>query len=322
MKRRVQSILAAAMLLTALTGCAMAGKEVETASEGEAAALTIRIINQSDEALSYVAASYAANGETLGSRACVSIEDKSALTKEETYEFGFLADELPVELESFRIDLYVAEKANEDYTPCGSASIQAPKPGDVYTLSLNGDFTSGLYLSAEETDSDETITVFAPGQGDASFSEADAESLVYVDDQGTGEIYSRLNMMPAGDGYAVELDLYRTGSLSGKASDRMGALIYTDDFFDIQGTIQLVDNTAVLRSHTQRSTFFRKEVNGFFIPYRSRYEKGYLDGAVWNFAFMHPLPQPDRQICIRFRSAAGSRRHSCRGVRRGAADGE
>ena len=193
MKRRVQSILAAAMLLTALTGCAMAGKEVETASEGEAAALTIRIINQSDEALSYVAASYAANGETLGSRACVSIEDKSALTKGETYEFGFLADELPVELESFRIDLYVAEKANEDYTPCGSASIQAPKPGDVYTLSLNGDFTSGLYLSAEETDSDETITVFAPGQGDASFSEADAESLVYVDDQGTGEIYSRLD---------------------------------------------------------------------------------------------------------------------------------
>ena len=53
MKRRVQSILAAAMLLTALTGCAMAGKEVETASEGEAAALTIRIVNQSDEALSY-----------------------------------------------------------------------------------------------------------------------------------------------------------------------------------------------------------------------------------------------------------------------------
>ena len=91
--------------------------------------------------------------------------------------------------------------------------MQAPKPGDVYTLSLNGDFTSGLYLFAEETDSDETITVFAPGQGDASFSEADAESLVYVDDQGTGEIYSRLNMMPAGDGYAVELDLYRTGSL-------------------------------------------------------------------------------------------------------------
>lgn len=252
------------MLLTALTGCAMAGKEVETASEGEAAALTIRIVNQSDEALSYVAASYAANGETLGSRACVSIEDKSALTKDETYEFGFLADELPVELESFRIDLYVAEKANEDYTPCGSASIQAPKPGDVYTLSLNGDFTSGLYLSAEETDSDKTITVFAPGQGDASFSEADAESLVYVDDQGTGEIYSRLNMMPAGDGYAVELDLYRTGSLSGKASDRMGALIYTDDFFDIQGTIQLVDNTAVFEVTHSTEHFLPKGSQWFF----------------------------------------------------------
>ena len=62
-------ILAAAVILSALTGCGAAEKQAST--------LTVRVVNQSAVDLYGVAASYSANGETLGSKACERIDEKA-----------------------------------------------------------------------------------------------------------------------------------------------------------------------------------------------------------------------------------------------------
>ncbi len=60
MNRTMKVLLTAAAFLAILTGCAMTGNPVKTVSEGEYAALTVRVVNQTGESISYVAASYAA----------------------------------------------------------------------------------------------------------------------------------------------------------------------------------------------------------------------------------------------------------------------
>ena len=151
MKHKISIILAVAVILSVLTGCSKVGKQASTVVESEeGTVLIVRIINQSAVNLYDIAASYSANGETLGSKACERI-GKNA--EQDVYEFRFVPDELPTApLDSFQLDVFAAEKAGEDYSDCGSAVIKSLQPGDVYTLTLNGEEAAALTLSTAERD--------------------------------------------------------------------------------------------------------------------------------------------------------------------------
>lgn len=156
MKQIISMILTAVVILSLLTGCGAAGKQSSTVAENEKeTVLTVRIENQSAVDLYGIAASYSANGETLGSKVCERI-DKNA--ERAVYEFSFAPDELPAApIDTFRLDLFAAEKAGEDYSNCGSAVIKSPQPGGVYTLALNGEDAAALSLSTAERD----VEIFA-----------------------------------------------------------------------------------------------------------------------------------------------------------------
>ena len=61
---------------------------------------------------------------------------------------------------------------------------------------------------------------------------------VYVDRQGTDEIYSSLSIAQSDHGYVIEMEIYRLGYFRGTAAEAGGMLVYTDDFTDMKGTIQ------------------------------------------------------------------------------------
>ena len=145
------SILLAAVILSVLTGCGAAGKQASTIAENEKGTVwTVRILNQSAVNLYGIAVSYSANGDTLGSKACEQVDKKAG---QAVYEFRFGPDELPaVPIDSFRLDVFAAEKAGEDFSDCGSAVIKNPQPGGVYTLTLNGEAVTALTLSTAEQD--------------------------------------------------------------------------------------------------------------------------------------------------------------------------
>ena len=151
MKHTIAIILTAAVILSALSGCGAAGQQASTMAENEEqTVLTVRIVNQSAVNLYGIAASYSANGEILGSKVCEQIKGEADHT---VYEFSFVPDELPMApIDSFRLDVFAAEKAGEDFSDCGSAVIKSPQPGGVYTLALNGEEATALTLSTAEQD--------------------------------------------------------------------------------------------------------------------------------------------------------------------------
>ena len=162
MKHKISIILTMFAILSTLTGCGAAGKPAST--------LTVRIVNQSAVDLYGVAASYSANGETLGSKVCERIDEKD---EQDVYEFRFVPDELPTaSLDSFQLDVFAAEKAGEDYSDCGSAVIKSLQPGDVYTLALNGEEAAALTLSTAERD----VEIISPAP--AAHSDLSVDSLV------------------------------------------------------------------------------------------------------------------------------------------------
>lgn len=171
MKHTISILLAAAAILTVLTGCRAAGKQSATVSENEnGTVLTVRIVNQSAVNLHSIAASYSANGETLGSKVCDRIEGNAAPVE---YEFEFLPDELPADpMDTFRLDVFATEKAGADYSACGSATIESPQTGTVYTLTLSGDSLPGLALFSEE----KTVVTSSPVEAEPS--DLSADSLV------------------------------------------------------------------------------------------------------------------------------------------------
>lgn len=167
MKRIIFLLLTAALLLTALTGCAALKRRKPAASEGAGAdALTVRIVNRSAEELAALAASCRADGKTLGSKSCDETGEKPVLKQGGAVEFSFLASELPGGLSLFELDVFAAERSGEDYSACGGVAIRDPKPGETYTLALDGDFVSGLYLTAADPEHD--LTVSAPAKCDVS----------------------------------------------------------------------------------------------------------------------------------------------------------
>ena len=150
MKHKILYFLAAAAILSLLTGCGAAGKQAST--------LTVCVVNQSAVNLYDIAVSYSANGETLGSKACERIDEKD---EQAVYEFSFVQNELPAApIDAFRLDVFAAEKAGEDYSDCGSAVIKNPQPGDVYTLAMNGEDVAALTLSTAERN----VEIFAPAR--------------------------------------------------------------------------------------------------------------------------------------------------------------
>ena len=171
MKHKILYFLAAAAILSSLSGCGAAGKQSSTIAENEGeTVLTVRIVNQSAVNLYSIAASYSANGEALGSKACERIDEKA---EQAVYEFSFAPDELPtVPVDAFRLDVFAAENAGDDYSDCGSAVIKSPQPGDVYTLALDGEDVAALTLSTAERD----VEIISPAP--AAHSGLSADSLV------------------------------------------------------------------------------------------------------------------------------------------------
>ena len=158
MKHTILIFLTMAVILSVLTGCGAAGKRASTVAENEEGTVwTVRIVNQSAVSLYGIAVSYSTNGETFGSKACERIDKNAA---QAVYEFGFVPDELPAAaINSFRLDVFAAEKAGEDYSACGSAVIKSPQPGSVYALTLNGEEAAALTLSTSEQDVEIISTV-------------------------------------------------------------------------------------------------------------------------------------------------------------------
>ena len=156
-------ILTAVIILSVLTGCAAAGKQASTIAENEeGSGLTVRIVNQSAVKLYGIAVSYSANGETLGSKVCERIDKKAG---QAIYEFSFVPDELPAApIETFRLDVFAAEKAGEDFSDCGSAVIKSPQPGAAYSLTLTGEAATALTLSTAERD----VEIFASAACDST----------------------------------------------------------------------------------------------------------------------------------------------------------
>ena len=72
-----------------------------------------------------------------------------------------------------------------------------------------------------------------------------AASQVYVDRQGTDDIYSSLSIAQSDNGYVVEMEIYRLGYFSGTAVEADGMLVYTDDLTDMKGTIRYDSDHAV-----------------------------------------------------------------------------
>ena len=72
-----------------------------------------------------------------------------------------------------------------------------------------------------------------------------AASQVYVDRQGTDEIYSSLSVAQSDNGYVVEMEIYRLGYFSRTAVEADGMLVYTDDLTDMKGTIRYDSDQAV-----------------------------------------------------------------------------
>ena len=70
-------------------------------------------------------------------------------------------------------------------------------------------------------------------------------SSVYVDRQGTDEIYSSLSIARCDNGYVVEMEIYRLACFSGTAVEADGMLVYTDDLTDMKGTIRYDSDHAV-----------------------------------------------------------------------------
>ena len=159
MKHIIPLLLMAAVLLPVQTGCTAVGVQSSHIAENtEDTEWTVRIVNQSGVNLYGIAISYSANSETLGSKACDRIEAEADLT---VYEFSFVQDELPAgDIDTFRLDVFAAGKAGEDYSDCGSAVIHSPQPGGVYTLALNGEEADAMTLSTTERD----VEVFTPVQ--------------------------------------------------------------------------------------------------------------------------------------------------------------
>ena len=254
---RIPILLTMAIVLCVLTGCSTAGKQSSPIAENaEGTVWTVRIVNRSSVDLYGIAASYSANGKTLSSKACDRIEGEADQT---VYEFSFVPDELPAgAVDAFRLDVFAAEKAGEDYSDCGSAVIHGPQPGAVYTLALNGGAADGLTLSTAERD----VEVFASVQPIQSTLSAD--SLVgpwhLADDT---DLDSLSGVFPGAAEFGSCMEIRSDGRISWYigADGAMGTYI-------IEGNTLTADGTGELDGAAYRVTLRQMEPETLIMPFK------------------------------------------------------
>ena len=78
-------------------------------------------------------------------------------------------------------------------------------------------------------------------------------SKVYVDCQGTDEIYSSLSIAQSDNSYVIEMEIYRLGYFRGTAVEDDGMLVYTDELVDMKGTIRYDADHAVFEVTESKS---------------------------------------------------------------------
>ena len=248
MKHIIPLLLMAAVLLPVLTGCTAVGVQSSHIAENtEDTEWTVRIVNQSGVNLYGIAASYSANGKTLGSKACDRIEAEADLT---VYEFSFVQDELPAgDIDTFRLDVFAAEKAGEDYSDCGSAVIKNLQPGVIYNLALNGGAADALTLFTAEQD----IEIFTPVQ--SMYPELSASSLVgpwhLADDT---DLETLSEVFPGAAEFGSGMEIRSDGRISWYigADGAMGSYI-------IEGNTLTADVTGELDGTAYRVTLLQPE---------------------------------------------------------------
>ncbi len=248
MKHIIPLLLMAAVLLPVLTGCTAVGVQSSHIAENtEDTEWTVRIVNQSGVNLYGIAISYSANSETLGSKACDRIEAEADLT---VYEFSFVQDELPAgDIDTFRLDVFAAEKAGEDYSDCGSAVIKNLQPGVIYNLALNGGAADALTLSTAEQD----IEIFTPVQ--SMYPELSASSLVgpwhLADDT---DLETLSEVFPGAAEFGSGMEIRSDGRISWYigADGAMGSYI-------IEGNTLTADVTGELDGTAYRVTLLQPE---------------------------------------------------------------
>ena len=248
MKHSIPILLMAAILLPVLTGCTAAGVQSSHMVENtEGTVWTVRIVNQSGVNLYGIAISYSANGKTLGCKACNRIEGEA---DQMVYAFSFVQDELPAgTIDTFRLDVFAAEKAGEDYSNCGSAVIKNPQPGAVYTLVMNGSTADALTLSTSEQDAE----ILTPVQ--SMYPDLSAASLVgpwhLADDT---DLETLSEVFPGAAEFGSGMEIRSDGRISWYigADGAMGSYI-------IEGNTLTADVTGELDGTAYRTTLYQPE---------------------------------------------------------------
>ncbi len=170
MKKWLALLFALAALAALVIGCGWLDlltihpQSANSPESGKAAALTVRVVPNEGAAVYDLAASVTVNETLLGSRSGEKKSVPPGTNQADAFDFVLQDGDLPAgPLSTLRLDFFAAEKAGADYAPCGGAVIHDPTVGSVYSLTLHGDFASGLCVALDETTADTAIELFDAG---------------------------------------------------------------------------------------------------------------------------------------------------------------
>ena len=124
--------------------------------------------------------------------------------------------------------------------------IHAQLTSDLEQSTQSWDFRITAEKEAAELEMDyQGITIYWAYGDREDIPAMGVPSKVYVDRQGTDEIYSSLSIAQSDNGYVIEMEIYRLGYFRGTAVEDDGMLVYTDDLVDMKGTIRYDSDHAV-----------------------------------------------------------------------------
>ena len=124
--------------------------------------------------------------------------------------------------------------------------IHAQLTSDLEQSTQSWDFRITAEKEAAELEMDyQGITIYWAYGDREDIPAMGVPSKVYVDRQGTDEIYSSLSIAQSDNGYVIEMEIYRLGYFQGTAVEDDGMLVYTDDLTDMKGTIRYDSDRAV-----------------------------------------------------------------------------
>ena len=124
--------------------------------------------------------------------------------------------------------------------------IHAQLTSDLEQSTQNWDFCITEENGAAELEMDyQGMTIYWAYGDREDIPAVGAASQVYMDRQGTDEIYSSLSIAQSDNGYVIEMEIYRLGYFRGTAVEADGMLVYTDDLVDMKGAIRYDADHAV-----------------------------------------------------------------------------